>query len=747
MGLENKMKHNTKGKTMTRYALTAVAVAGAFAAFGDIAFENRNFRFVLGDDATAKSLVVKATGEEMLVPGERMPFCAVTQPRPFNNELKLAYPNKRTTYQANRVRRDGGKLIVGFELIPYEAEIGVEKGRGFLAFRLNRFIVDREAYFGNLRMDLPPVKEFRVVQLPVKERANYGLWLNTMHDDRAAMAVVGTSPWPRVDAERRESYRVMYVDALSEVKRDGVGGAIVAAADGEGLLDALDELEERYDLPRGVKSRRSGMLNRSILWTIDLTPANVDDHIAAAKKCGFTMMLVYYPAFSGFMKGYEPLGDYEFNRSYPNGLEDLKEVVDKIRAAGITPGFHTLQTHIGSYSSYVTPIADPRLNIKQRFTLAKPYPGDDPAVVEVLEDTSSAPECDRARVLKFGGELFSYEDRTREPPYRFTGVKRGYWHTAPQPHPRGEIGGVLDVSEYGAISCYIDQRTDLQDEIAEKIARIYDLGFEFCYFDGSEGANEPYEIYVPLSQYRVCKKFKKMPIFTEGAAKAHFGWHLQAGANAFDVFPPEIFKPMIAKHPLEEAPIMRKDFTRLDFGWWRLEAPGSRSRRSKVPSIGTQTDMIEYGASKAASWDCPETVMMNFPGATSIPRFDDMAEVLRRWEDVRVRNLMTDEWRAKLRDPKREFHLFLRPDGTYELVEWRQILVGGKEYAPGLRAFVFERGGKRVVAYWHTAGRGSFVLKDAASTVIEAEGLKYFETDMSVAEATKAFAESVPCAR
>ena len=192
---------------------------------------------------------------------------------------------------------------------------------------------------------------------------------------------------------------------------------------------------------------------------------------------------------------------------------------------------------------------------------------------------------------------------------------------------------------------------------------------------------------------------------------------------------------------------MRKDFTRLDFGWWHLAQPGERRRVDRPPTIGMQPDMVEYGTSKAASWDCPETVMMRFPGVNAVPRFDDMAEIMRRWEDVRVKNLMTDEWRAKLRDPKREFHLFLRPDGTYELVEWRQILVGGKEYAPGLRAFIFERGGKRVVAYWHTFGRGSFMLKDASSTVVEAEGLKYFETDMSVAEATKAFAESVPYAR
>ena len=723
------------------FSLSCLAVTFAL---GDITYENRNFKFVLGDDAKAKSLVVKGTGEEMLVVDEGLPFFTLTQPRPFNNELKLAYPNKRTTYAANRVRREGPRLIVGFELIPYEAEIGVSVADGFIAFTLNRFIVDRKAHFGHLSMDIPPVKEFRVVQLAVKERANYGQWLNTMHDDRAAMAVVGTSPWPRVDAEIRSRCRVMYVDALSEVRRENVGGAIVAGVNGENLLDAIDSLERHYDLPRGVKSRRSEMINRSIAWTIDLTPANVDEHIAAAKACGLTMMLVMYPAFSGFMKGYEPLGDYEFNDDYPNGFDDLAKVVGKIRAAGITPGVHTLQTHIGRCSSYVSPIADPRLNIKQRFTLAKSYPGNDPTVLEVLEDPSSAPECAMVRVLKFGGELFSYEDRTRNPPYRFTGVKRGYWHTAPLPHPRGEIGGVLDVSEYGAISCYIDQKTDLQDEIAEKIAKIYDIGFEFCYFDGSEGAGEPYEINVPLSQYRVCKKFKKMPMFTEGAAKAHFSWHLQAGGNAFDTFPPEVFKPMIAKFPLREAPDMRKDFTRLDFGWWRLTPPGTRPRGMEGVSIGTQPDMIEYGTSKAASWDCPATVMMPFPGIFHIPRFGDIAEVLRRWEDVRSKKLMTDEWRAKLRDPKREFHLYRDGSASYELVEWRQILVGGKEHATGLRAFVFERGGKRIVAYWHTSGSGRFVLKDEASTVIEAENLKYFETDMSVAEVTMAFAESMP---
>ena len=722
--------------------MLAAALAPAFAAKADITFENDNFKFILGDDAKAKSLVIKKTGEEMLAKDENVSFFAITQARPFNNEIKLEYPNKRTTYPAKSVRREGDKLIVAFELIRYEAQVSVEKGDGFLAFTLDKFIVDRDTQFEGLRMDLPPAKEFRVIQLPVKERKNFGIWLNTMHDEKAALAVIGTSSWPRVDAEKRNGCRVMYVDALEDVKREGVGGAIVAGSCGESLLDAIDEVEKHFDLPRGVKSRRSGMLNRSIAWTIDITPANVDEHIEVAKKCGLSMLLIYYPAFSGFMKGYETLGDYEFNRSYPNGLEDLKKVVQKIRDAGITPGFHTLQTHIGSMSNYVTPVADPRLNLKRHYTLAKPYPADDPTTIEVLENPLGSPMYSKARVLKFGGELFHYESFTTEPPYKFTGVKRGYWRTAPQTHVRGEIGGILDVCEYGAISCYIDQRTDLQDEVADKIAEIYNVGFDFCYFDGSEGANQPYEIYVPLSQYRVCRKFKKMPIFTEGAAKAHFSWHLQAGANAFDAFHPEIFKPMIAKFPLAEAPNMRRDFTRLDFGWWHITMPGFKSRKTPEGSIGTQPDMIEYGTSKAASWDCPATLMIRFPEVRSYARFGDVAEIMRRWELVRSKNMMTDEWRAKLRDPSREFHLFNNGNDNFELVEWKQILIGGAEYAHGLRAFAFERGGKCVVAYWHTSGEGKYELADESKTVIEAGNLKYFTSDKTRAEVEKAFKSS-----
>ena len=749
------------GRAMKRLAVRAVAAlalglcgAGAHAqSDGVIAFETETFRLEVGTNAVARSLVVKATGEETIDSRDGLAMFSVTQDRPFNNEIKLMCPNKRTTYPANRVRRDGDRLVVGFETAPYEAVVRVNSGAGYVAFELEGFDCVRERTYGGLCMDIPPAARFRVLQLPVKHRENVGDWLNVVWDARAAVAVVGADPYAEVDHERRGGCEVLYADLARGMRLKGGRAAVVAGAGRDGFLAAMDGFERDFNLPRGVQSRRDPRLNASIYWTGDISPTNVDDHIAMAKRGGFRMMLVYFIAMTKAQHSnlshsyyYRRLGDYDWNEAYPNGVDDLRGVLSKVKAAGITPGFHTLQTHIGCDSRYVTPVADPRLNLTRRFTVARPVAAEgDPQEIEVLENPVDAPLYEKspgrtARVLKFGGELFSYVGYTTEPPYRFTVVRRGYWNTAHAAHPRGEIGGILDVSEFGGMSCYVDQTTDLQDEVAAKIAKIYDAGFEFCYFDGSEGVNPPCGVNVSLSQWRVVSRFAKPPVFTEGAAKSHFGWHLQAGANAFDMFHPEIFKDMIVKFPQTEAPLMRRDFTRVDFGWWTLYLPGQQY--ANIRTIGIQPDMWEFGTSRAAAWDCPTTVQIDLGRAARHPRIGDLMEVMRRWEDVRAKNWLTPEQKEMLKDPAREHHLYLNEAGGYELVEWRQIPVGGERHSPGLRAFLFERAGDRVVAYWHTSGRARYALADGAGTVVEAEGLKYFRTGLSAAAATEAFANS-----
>ena len=639
-----------------------------------IIIENKKFALSISDGGIAESLVYKETGEECLDTTEPYSVFSLTEERPYNNEIKLAYPNKKTEFKAVSVSREGDILTVGFELIHVSAKIRIIEKESYIAFRLEDFSVPHpECTFRY--MVTPPVYELCLLRLPVKKRKSFGGWLNVEWDDSLAVAVIAGSPAERIDSEERKSYRLMYAEARRDTKLKGATAALF--------------------LPKGARARTSPEMSESIFWVETINPDNAHEHIKYAKKMGFRYMMIFYNSIFHCENMYKFIGDYDFLPSYKNGFDDLRAMLQEIRDAGITPGIHFLHTHIGIYSRYVAPYADHRLNLRKHFTLTKELsPTDDVVYVEENPEGSFI-DCDR-RVLKFDGELIKYKSYTTERPYKFEGCERGYLGTTPTEHKKWLIGGLLDISEYGAWSIHIDQNTSLQDEIAEKLKKIYDCGFGFVYFDGAEGTNAPYEYYVPLAQLRVYKKFGSEPVFAEGAAKAHFSWHMISGGNAFDVFPPKIFKAMINKYPVDEAPKAKWDFTRVDFGWWRFSAD-------------METDMYEYGASRAAAWDCPVTIATDMEICKNHPRADDIFEVLSRWEDVKRRRLLTSDEKEALRSTDTEHILLVNEKGEYELCPYYKVenVAGENEK---ISAFLFERQNKAYAVIWHKLGEGDITL-------------------------------------
>ncbi len=157
---------------------------------------------------------------------------------------------------------------------------------------------------------------------------------------------------------------------------------------------------------------------------------------------------------------------------------------------------------------------------------------------------------------------------------------------------------------------------------------------------------------------------------------------------------------------------MRQDFTRLDFGWWRIYVPDDKA--AEDVKIGTQPDMWEFGTSRAAAWDCPATVQMEPSSVKAHPRMDDLLEVMRRWEDVRARKWLTPEQKLALRSPTQEHHLLVNGDGEYELAEC-DMVEGAARGDYHLRAFVCRRtdpSRPTLVTYWHTSGEATAFLPD-----------------------------------
>ena len=719
-----------------------------------IVIENKELCLKLNENCVPESLICKSTGEECLKCGEKIAMFSLTEERPYNNEIKLSHPNKRTIFQANSVKREGNNLIIGFELVAFSAVVEIVEAPRYITFKLKEFIVLPE-HFSGLFMDSPPVVEFRLLQLPVPDRERFGEWLNVSWDDNVAVNVLSTSPTAMIDSEKRNGYRILTADARDDIELEGCAAALVVCPP-ESLLDIIEQIEEDFDLPKGVKSRRSGHTNGSVYCAHSLSPDTVDREIAWAKKGGFQYMQINYASickeedgkrFFGQGGGWSLVGDYEIREDkYPNGMDDVRAMLKKINDAGIAPGLHTLHSHIGIGSKYVTPVADHRLNIKRQFTLAKPL-GVDDTTIYVEQNPRGCVLNERCRVLKFGGELISYEGYTTERPYCFTNCKRGHYDTNIISHEVGQIGGILDVSEFYGTTVYLDQNSSLQDEIGDKIAKLYNAGFKFMYFDGSEGTNAPYEYHVPNAQYRVYKKLDFEPLFSEGAAKSHFSWHMLSGGNAFDEFPHAVFKEKILQFPFEEARRMVNDFTTVNFGWFCY-------------GYDTQPDTYEFGTSIAASWDCPISVVRYTEDVfVKNPRTDDIFEVIRRWEDVRRKKWLTNEQKEMLKNTSQEHTLLVNEQGEYELVPYNEIndIKAGNE---NIKAFSFTRGTENYVVYWHKTGDGKMRLpldisdilveeeiggektviqKDGTSTIIPACGKKYLRSSLPLEMLIDAF--------
>ena len=661
-------------------------------AAGSIVLENREMKLEIGSQGEALSLIYKGTGEECLAKGVTVPIFSVTQYRPYDNELQLAYPAEVTEFPVTQLRQEGNELIAEFALVGYSANIGVKVTDSYIGFRLEKLSYHGDASLRTKKTT--PIDEALFVQLPVAKRENLGEWLNVMWDEDVAVNLLATDVHTRIRAKMRDGYHLFQAEAVNDIQLEGVGAALIVTSP-HSLLDRLAKVEEDYQLPQGVKSRRSREYGYSYYETSTITPQDAERHIRYATLCGFRAMDVYYVAFA------KSAGHFPWRPEYPRGMADLQDVVAKIRNAGILPGIHIHYNKTHKQDEYVTPNPDPRLNLSQSLTLAQSVNAE-ATEIPVEENPRLCTLDDERRILKIQNELVTYERYTTKPPFQFEGCQRGALGTRPSPHELSSRVGLLDVDTW-PIFVRFTQNTSIQEEVAERLRTIYEeAGFQFVYYDGAEDVPPPFWFNVARAQWVVGQRLNPQPVFAEGACKSHFSWHILTRGNAFDVFKPEVIKAATRAYPAAEVERAACDFTAINFGWIGYWAPDKTT-------IGTQPDMLEYVTSRAAAWDCPISLVGDLEAMDRHPRTPDNCEVLRRWEEIRVRRWLTDEQKKALRDLKQEHTLLVNERGDFVLVACTQIEKVAGDDAAG-RAFLFRYQESFWVSYWHISGEATLQI-------------------------------------
>lgn len=396
----------------------------------------------------------------------------------------------------------------------------------------------------------------------------------------------------------------------------------------------------------------------------DLTESNVDEWIKLARSLGITQI-----DFHG--GGSFRFGDCLPNpKTYPQGWPSFKAVIDRLHAAGLQAGLHTYAEFIDKRTPWVTPVPDPRLGKDATFSLAEDLAAD-AAIVPVIEPTKNMSAITGFAVrnsvtLQIDDELITYAAVGKEPPYSFTGCKRGAHGTRVAAHPKG--AKVHHLKE--CFGLFVpDGDTPLFAEVAAKTAEAFNAGgFDMIYFDAMDGSDivgggENAWYYQSKFTFEVWKRLKK-PAMMEMSTFSHHLWFVRSRMGAWD-HPRRAHKKFIDVHVVGNED-NRRMFLPGQLGWWSVKT------WSGPQGEPTFADDIEYLMCKCLATDTGFALMGVDPSSIkNVPAYVRLAEIMRRYETLRHTNYFTEAVKARLQVPGDDYSLFQADSGEWQFRRMR----------------------------------------------------------------------------
>ncbi|MDY0170280.1 MAG: LamG-like jellyroll fold domain-containing protein [Thermoguttaceae bacterium] len=585
--------------------------------------ETRHATMVVGDNGSLLSLKEKETGRELLAGPQ--PVLAVTQA-------------SGRRLQARRMRLEDGLLVADFP-----------RGAGSAAIRVEA----KDQYFTvtAAAVDVPDAEQFTFFQLSPAPEEYIGNMAGLASDDASGVCLrslaleVGMSfhgPAPRFRASTTAGHGL-------------VGHSVgLAAGPREQLIPMLRAMAENEPVPKsrvgGPWSMGAEETRGSYLFA-DLAAKDTDAWIELARRGGFTT--IHLHGWWSSLGHYEPRAAY-----FPGGLDEMKETADRIRAAGLKPGTHTLTACISTNDLWVTPVPSPDLIASNSYTLAKPLSATDTTVfvneVPAANHDVIWSYSGNGNALRVGRELIRYSDISREPPYAFLNCERGAFKTEAAAHAEGTA---VDYLQQRYLAFYPEPDSPLADELADRIARVYnECGLEMIYFDGSEGMRSRYG--TDTMRWKIFQRLRGG--VTEGSEWGHNSWWIHSRLGAWD-HPVWAMKQFHDEHIRRASRFRLTDLLEPQLGWWAPRGPSAVAR-------GHFPDEMEYFAVKNLAIDGPMSIQgVHAVGRPWNARVEEQLTILGWYERLRLARYFDDATLEPLVEPGKDFRLRLNSEGRWQL--------------------------------------------------------------------------------
>ncbi len=447
--------------------------------------------------------------------------------------------------------------------------------------------------------------------------------------------------------------------AYSEFGLAGAKIAVIAAPTAapdpaDKMLDAIEQVELEQGLPHptinGVWIKRAKERFASYLMAHGVSEENIDEVIEFARN-GFGCV-EFYP--------WSSTPSYRLNpKLFPNGLAGLKTVADKIHAAGMQVGLHTMQAMVGwgaKNDPYISPKADPRLLQDRYATLASAL-GPQDTEVKVKESIMEWPE---EGDLYVAGEIIRYKQRT---PTGFAQCQRGLHGTTVTEHNEGtRVGHLVNCFKMWGNCVYApDLKTDMADEVCENIARVFnEVGADMTYFDGGEEltVQPPHWRSVGFVGLGVMKRLRKPVVLEGNAVYTHHSWHVVSrGSPHFD---PIYFgrREYTLRFKGQNPAHWKKNLLTGDVGWF---APHAHSEST----YAVTPDEVMLLCLKALGGKAPISFSVPASNLYANKRMRELLDIIRTCDELKRLDYFSENICKELTTPMAEHVLEQTPDRAW----------------------------------------------------------------------------------
>jgi hypothetical protein len=583
--------------------------------------ETRRATMRIGDDGTILSLKEKGSGRELI--SDRQPVLAVQT-------------TSGRRLRARRMRRQDDLLIVDFP-----------RGTGSAAIRIEA----KDQYFvvTSVAVDVADIERFTFFQFSPGPNKYIGRMAGLASDDRSGVCLRSLA----LEVDVTLNGRTRRFQAATTAERGLIGHSIgLAAGPRQHLVETLRSMADIEAVPRspcgGPRAMGADESRGSYLFA-NLAAKDTDAWIELARRGGFANIHLH-----GW---WTTLGHYEPRKAYfPNGLDDMKATAERIRAAGLKPGFHTLTACISTTDPWVTPIPSPHLIASQCYTLAKPLSATD-ATIFVNEAPAAGHDLiwsysGNGNVLRVGTELIHYSRISRTAPYAFLDCARGAFKTQATAHNKE---AAVDYLQQRYLAFYPEPDSPLADDLADRIAKVYNAcGLEMIYFDGSEGMRSRYG--VDAMRWKIFRRLHGG--VTEASTWGHNNWWFHSRLGAWD-HPVWAMKRFHDEHIRLASRYRLSDLLEPQLGWWAPRGPSSIAR-------GHFPDEMEYFAAKNLAIDGPMSIQgVHATGRPANARMEEQLTILGWYERLRLARYYDESTLTRLREPGREFRLRQDTEGWW----------------------------------------------------------------------------------